>query len=223
MPKITVIISAWKDRGWLSEAILSAKNQTFVDYEIILSSDGNESLKAFADKYKLIWVYSPKKNHSNALNNAVKAAQGEWIKELHDDDLLIDGCIEDLYNAKADADLVYGNAFVFRNKTCLPVAIGPSKIEFKDLFPIKQVSINAATIFFKRDVFLATGGFDIQVITMEDYEFYLNLLSKGYKFKYCNEIVAAYRRHSAQQHMVFKDIHVKEVEYIHNKYKNFLT
>jgi glycosyltransferase involved in cell wall biosynthesis len=54
VPKITIIVSAYTDRGWLDKAILSAINQDYPDKEVILSSDGNWQLKDYADKYRIL-------------------------------------------------------------------------------------------------------------------------------------------------------------------------
>ena len=89
MYNVSVIISAHKDRGWLDNAIKSTLGQRLPDYEVILSSDGNEDLRVYAEKYGIKFSLSPKKNHCAALNNAVRMAQGTWIKEVHDDDELM--------------------------------------------------------------------------------------------------------------------------------------
>ncbi len=42
--KVSVIITAVTDRGYLQRAIDSVKEQDFTDYEIILAGDGNLEL-----------------------------------------------------------------------------------------------------------------------------------------------------------------------------------
>ena len=203
MSKITVIISAHKERGFLESAIRSAMTQTFTDYEIILSSDGNPDLKRYATKYGLKFCLTEKKSHSSALNHAVKIASGEWIKEVHDDDLLEPNCLKDLYNGRAEADLIYANAtnFTLHSPTILKIWTHrpPVTITLIDLLPVTRCLINGATIFYKRDAFLKVGGFDPDLHYSEEYEFYLNLLTHGYKFKYVNSFVARYRVHHDQQ------------------------
>jgi glycosyltransferase involved in cell wall biosynthesis len=217
--KISVIISAHRDRGWLNECIESAKNQTFKDYEIILSSDGNMALKLFADKHKIRFIYSMKGNHSLALNSAVLFAKGKWIKEIHDDDLLTENCLTDLYDAKDNADFIYGDAIYIEDKKT-SVYESPLNIELSSLLPIINNPICSATIFFKRDVFLDVNGFDPKMEYCEDYEFYLNLLTKGYKFIHCPNVVAKYRIHEGSQITRFNEtLRQRDRNYIINKYK----
>src|SRR5574343_373778 len=97
MVKISVIISVHKESLYIDEAIRSALAQDFEDYEIILSSDGWEGAYDIADKYAIDVLVSSKKNHSHALNNAVRYAKGEYIKECHWDDYLLPNCLADLW------------------------------------------------------------------------------------------------------------------------------
>jgi len=217
--KVSLIISAYKDRGYLDDCIKSAINQNFKDYEIILSSDGNPKLSVFAEKYNILFVVTPKKNHSSALNNAVSKAKGQWIKELHDDDLLTVNCLHDSFAWKGDCDLIYANAVNFTGNS-ESVYKSPSKVDLVDLLPCVTNPINSSTIFYKRDVFLKVGGFDTKLEYTEDYDFYLNLLTKGYKIGFINSIVSWYRLHSDQQTSHYDDKKRIEIRnYLIKKYK----
>jgi teichuronic acid biosynthesis glycosyltransferase TuaG len=225
MPKITVIVSAWNERGWLDEAILSAKNQTFDDYEIILSSDGNTDLVKYADKYEIRFTCAEKNCHSSALNNAVKEARGEWIKECHDDDLLTPNCLTDLWNNKDGADLLYANAinFVESNKEEFKIYKPPTEIALLNFLPIIKNPVPSSTIFYKRDVFLKVGGFDPDLKHAEEYLFYLNLLTHGYKFKYVDSNVAWYRYNSTQDSYILAKCREEVREYIQNKFNSYIS
>ena len=115
MAKITVIITAYRDRGWINEAIYTALNQTFDDYDVVFCSDGNRALKKYADANGIPFILAKKGNYSTAVNYAITKVKCEWIKILHDDDLLTETCLADLYYARGDADLVYANAICFNN------------------------------------------------------------------------------------------------------------
>jgi glycosyltransferase involved in cell wall biosynthesis len=223
MPKITVIISAYKDRGWLDEAILSAKNQDFDDYEIILSSDGNPGLVNYAEKHGIRFACADKNCHSSALNNAVKQAKGEWIKECHDDDLLTVNCLNDLWNGRDGGDLIYANAinFIENNKEDFRIYKPPIEITLQNLLPIITNPVHAATIFYLRDVFLKVGGFDPDLKHAEEYLFYLKLLTCGYKFKYVDSNVAWYRYNSQQDTHILANCREDVRGFIQDKFNNF--
>jgi glycosyltransferase involved in cell wall biosynthesis len=105
MPFITVAIPTYRRLPMLRRAIESVFAQTFTDWELVVSDDEAppgetwnflESLAADA-RVRPIRNVSPHGasfNHSSAL----KAARGQWIKLLHDDDVLKPNCLEVLAN-----------------------------------------------------------------------------------------------------------------------------
>jgi glycosyltransferase involved in cell wall biosynthesis len=225
MPKITIIVTAYMDRGWIPEAIHSAMNQTFDDYDIIFCSDGNKALKKYADEFYIPFVLALKGNYSTAVNYAIRHAKGEWIKILHDDDLLTVNCLTDLYDARGDADLVYGNAICFNDddfgsaRTYVP----PKDLTIKTLLPIITNPINFEAELFRRDMFIDIGGFDTKLGYAEDYDFLINLLTKGYKTAYCNKSVVWYRHHDRQITGNEPAMRQAEQDYLVSKYMDVIV
>jgi len=198
MVKISVIISVHKESPFLSEVIESALSQEFEGYEIILSSDGWEGAYELADKYGIDCIVSSKKNHSHALNNAVKYAKGEYIKEIHWDDILLPNCLSDLWDCRG-ASVIHADAIIFREGCEERIYHAPESVTWDDLWPPIKNPISCPTMMFKREDFLAVGGRDENIIDGEEYEYYLNLLSNGYRFTHCDKVVAKYRRHTDQK------------------------
>jgi glycosyltransferase involved in cell wall biosynthesis len=220
MPEITIIITAYKDRGWIEDAILSAKNQTFRDYDIMFVSDGNPWLENYATSSGIPFICYPKSNYASMVNNAVTEAKGNWIKILHDDDLLTETCLEDLYGARGGADLVYGNAFVFNNndKENYNIYQPPANVELRMLLPITSCPVNFEAELFLREAFLAIGGFDTNLGYSEDYDLLINWLDKGYKVTYCDKNVVWYRHHERQITGNEPAMREKEQAYLMSKY-----
>jgi glycosyltransferase involved in cell wall biosynthesis len=225
MAKITIIITAYRDRGWINEAIFSALNQTFDDYDIVFCSDGNKELKKYADEHGIRFILAPKGNYSTAVNYAMTKVTGEWIKVLHDDDLLTETCLADLYYARGDADLVYANAICFNNddfdsaNTYKP----PKEITFKMLLPIITNPVNFEAELFKREMFIEIGGFDENLGYAEDYDLLLNLISKGYKTIYCDKDVVWYRHHPRQITGNEPAMRQREQDYLRSKYMDVIV
>ncbi len=225
MSKITVIVTAYRDRGWIPDAISSAMNQTFDDYDIIFCSDGNKALKRYADQFDIPFVLAPKGNYSTAVNFAMREAKGEWIKILHDDDLLITTCLADLYAARGKADLVYANAICFNNDD---FGSGveyqpPAVVTLKTLLPIITNPVNFEAELFRRDMFIDIGGFDSNLGYTEDYDFLINLITKGYKITYCDKAVVWYRHHERQITGNEPATRAAEQEYLTGKYMNVIV
>lgn len=198
MNKITVIVSAHKESPYLIEALKSAINQDFNDYDVILSSDGCLELEALADRFGVEFCFSPKKNHSAALNNAVYQSTGEWIKDCHYDDILLPNCLADLWEGRGGS-VVHANAINFFEDGRETIYRAPEKIGWNDLWPPFRNPVHAATLMWRRDDFITIGGRDEDMVDAEDYEYYLRLLSLGYEIHHCDKTVVKYRRHEDQK------------------------
>lgn len=215
--KVSVIIPVVYNRGWLDECIMSALNQDFKGYEIILASDGNPTMYAYAQKYDLKFSLNEgKRNLSTNYNNAVKMAGGDYLKMLMDDDEMMPNCLKDLYENIGDSDLIYANAINFNTQRSTIVVARP--VTFKSVY--EKDGIHTGTIMIKRSTFEALGGNDESLNCMEDYDLNLNLLSHGYKMTYVNKIVYRYRMHPGQKSWnAMSPERMKTKKYIRDKYK----
>ena len=216
---VSIIVSAFKDRGWLDGAIQSAINQDFKDKEVILSSDGNWQLKSFAEKYGIGFCCSPKGNHATALNNAMQMCSGTWVKEVADDDELLPDCVSNLMTGIVDCDIVYGNAInvyadhdeYYKN---LP------EIVLSDFLPVITNLFHAAAFMVRRTAFINAGGFDVNLRIAEDYEFIIRMIKKQYIFKYVDKYVCRYRFHDNQMTGLNKgELRQSEANYINKKHR----
>ena len=166
--KVTVIIPYKEDRGYLSEAIASVPK----DCQLILAK-GNGT-----------WPQN--------FNKVLPQAKGEFIKYLHDDDILTENCIRDSVEALKDCDFIHGNAYMIREKTTewrAPVKT-PTLQEM-----IQRNVLHSATLMYRRSVFEKIGSFDEDLKTCEEYEFNLRCLANGLKIGYADKFLAYYRFH----------------------------
>ena len=102
MPLITVAIPTYRRLPMLRRAVESVFAQTFTNWELVVSDDETppgetwnflEALAVSDTRVRPVMNVGPHGasfNHSNAL----RAARGEWIKFLHDDDVLKPNCLE---------------------------------------------------------------------------------------------------------------------------------
>jgi len=217
--KITIIITAHQDRGWIDDAILSAKNQIFRDYDIVFYSNGNPGLKRYAEKHGLKFILNL---NSNGLNSMINSSEGEWIKILHDDDLLVPDSLESLLKYSEGADLVYGDAIYFKNNDLTSGIhyVPPKEVSVKTFFPVFTNPINWPSVMFRKDSFIKVGGFDTNVKYAGDYDLYLNFLSNSLTFKYCPEVVIWFRQHKNQHSGHDSGNKAKGRQYLMKKYIN---
>jgi glycosyltransferase involved in cell wall biosynthesis len=102
MPFITVAIPTYRRLPMLRRAVESVFAQTFTDWEIVISDDETppgetwnflETLAKSDARIRPIMNGDPH-GACSAHNTALKSARGEWIKILHDDDVLKPNCLE---------------------------------------------------------------------------------------------------------------------------------
>ena len=116
-PYISVVTPSLNQGRYLQEAIRSVANQRYENCEHIvvdaLSTDETlDVLKAHEGAASLRWISEADRGQSDALNNGVRLARGEWILWLNADDLLLDGALDAFAEAierHPRADVFYGH------------------------------------------------------------------------------------------------------------------
>jgi glycosyltransferase involved in cell wall biosynthesis len=109
-PFISVVIPTYRRRPQVEAAIRSIQEQSFADWELIVTDDEKPSgetwryLQKFADADQRIHPIQHLTGQGQAANtnHGMGLARGEWIKLLHDDDRLAVHCLAQLaYVARA--------------------------------------------------------------------------------------------------------------------------
>ena len=91
MPKVSVIIPSYNHARFIGEAISSVLNQTFTDYELIVSDDGSSDhsidvIKSFHDPRMTVYVSEKNRGAVLNVNDCIRKAKGEYIALLNSDD-----------------------------------------------------------------------------------------------------------------------------------------
>lgn len=99
MPRVSVIIPSYNHGKYIKEAIQSVIDQTFQDFEIIITDDGSvdntvEEIKKFKDKRIKLFVFPENKGACVAANNCVKHSSGKYIAMLSSDDIFFPDKLE---------------------------------------------------------------------------------------------------------------------------------
>lgn len=183
MKTLSVIIPYKVDRGWLKEAIYSVEQQeTQHDIQLILAK-GNG-------------------NWPTNFNAGLKEAKGEYIKYLHEDDMLMQHAAERIIHhfEVSECDFLHGKAVEFWQGLNNTRVYTPSMKYplFHDL--LDRNVIHSVTTAYKREVFEKVGYMseDDRMYSFEEYEFHLRLLQAGCEISYIDEVIGQYRRHPKQ-------------------------
>jgi glycosyltransferase involved in cell wall biosynthesis len=212
--KVSVLIPIFNGERYLPECLDSILEQSFQDMEILISDDGStdgslEIIKQFAARDSRIrWWKNPKNLGMTGNSNVcLKAAQGDYIKFLHQDDKLLSPLAIQKMASALDSNPRASLVVCQRHYTNLPANVNPATFsKTSGCFSGRQV---AATCFEKNDNLigepsltlfrrvLAQRGFDGRLTYMWDWEMWWHLLGQG-DFVYIAEPLATWRFHSEQ-------------------------
>ncbi|MCL2242942.1 MAG: glycosyltransferase family 2 protein [Treponema sp.] len=155
-PLVSIIITVYKRKEYIHEAINSALDQKNIDfnYEILIFCDDPQTDISEFNKYnniKNILIYRNRRNLGlyNSTNLGVKVAQGKYVAFLHDDDILYPQYLSEVYKflnkKKQNAKCVLINRDVLSLSTKKPVKILIKFILKFFLFPFFLLRV-----FFKK-------------------------------------------------------------------------
>lgn len=123
-PKISVLIPLYNRKHYIAQAIDSALNQTFQDFEIIVRDDGSADGSAdFVAQRYAAEISSGKlklrRNEKNigefpTDNKLLREASGKYVMILHSDDLYLPQALEQMYTTAENfnADVVHAGSFL---------------------------------------------------------------------------------------------------------------
>ncbi len=207
-PLITVVMPTYKAEEFILEALMSAKAQTYTEWELIVVEDGSkdrteEIVKEFAssliDRNIQYVHHSQNQGVSEARNTAIKLAKGEFLAFLDSDDIWKEYHLELSVRELqlSGADLAHSAIEVFNHKTRKPIiVITPTDEEIAD-FPnslFKRCYVPMSTVVVKKSIFQKLGGFDPNFKNSQDYDYWLRIVEAGFKFVYVPGIHALYRK-----------------------------
>ena len=105
MVKVSIIITNYNRPKLLERALRSALNQTYKDYEIIVVDDCSDDIDVLPEGVSGI-RHKTNKGLSAARNTGIKAARGEYVVCLDDDNELLPTFLEETTKAIGDYDAV---------------------------------------------------------------------------------------------------------------------
>jgi len=202
-PLVSAVIPVYNGERFLGTALDSALAQTYKPLEVIAVDDGSTdgSAKVLASYGGRVTVLTQANaGQASARNRGIAAARGEWVAFLDQDDVWDPRKIETQLSLAQDADaLIFSNARVIDGAgTVLRARMvsekAPPSPTLHDL--IVSNTVMAVTVLVRRDAIETVGRFDqANRFGTEDFQLWLRLAARGYRFRFLNQILASYRWH----------------------------
>ena len=200
---ISVIIPAYNAAKSIARTLDSVLSQTLTDFEIILVNDGSPDTDAFEaalSKYRERVTYIKERNRGAAAarNTGIKAARGEFLAFLDADDIWLPNYLEAQMGVlrKTGADVVYCDALIvgsslLKGRTFIGLAPSRCEVTPESLLRVDVGLLTSALIATKKAVWDA-GLFDESILRGHDFDLWLRIAQKRFKFACHPEVLAHY-------------------------------
>ncbi|OPL12217.1 MAG: hypothetical protein AVO38_04130 [delta proteobacterium ML8_D] len=203
-PLVSIVVRT-KDRPQLlKEALESIAAQTYSPVEIIVVNDGGEDVSSLVDSFgptfkNIKFIRNPEsRGRAAAANQGLKAAEGNWIGFLDDDDVLEPSGVGNLIACalERDAGVVYGQ--VLREHYLSDGTRDPEREDclYDSAFDRNRLLVGNYIPFnaflFKREVLIRCGPIAEDLSLYEDWDLLLRLAA-DHEFLYVPVLVAHYR------------------------------
>lgn len=212
---VSIIVPCFKMGHYIDEALHSVGCQTYIGWELIAVDDfgpddgTREAVESFAARFQdhRVEYIRHERNCgvSAARNTAIATAKGEFLAFLDPDDAWLPGhltkSIAAFFTKAADVSVVTSPVEIFwdKKKQLRPhrwVVENWKRERFPESLAIDNFIPPSATLV-RRDVLMQAGGFDISPALqhIEDYDLWIRLAEKGYRFVFLDDVTARYRKH----------------------------
>ncbi len=252
LPLVSICIPTFNGEKYLKEAIESAIHQSYKNIEIIISDDDSkDNTLEIANRYCELSTIPFKIVHHKPTviganwNNCIKVANGQYIKFVFQDDVLLPDCVEKMMEIALEDKKI---GLVFSKRVFIDNNNNNHFTEWKERFqdlhiywkglqrinsgkkllkecdcllksPLNKVG-EPTVVLIKKSVFRKIGYFNEELIQILDYEFWYRVF-KHYKIGFVDEELVQFRLHSDQTTQKNNKSEIKDYEiYFNLLYRN---
>ena len=228
----SVVISTYNRAEFLTRALRSLVAQTYANFEVIVCDDGStdqtkEVVESFKNKLNIKYIWE--ENYGGPArpkNNGIKAASGEWICFLDDDDWWYPNKLEIVSKYLNNGDIIYHDLHPFNPNGKKFRKIKGRKLK-KPIFNNLMTQGNAlatSSVVVKKDILNIVGLFDEdkRLVALEDYDAWLRISRKTDNFCYIREVLGAYWLDGANIYRATEE-QFKRIEFLYGRHLAFLS
>lgn len=201
---VSVLLAVYNGEKYLRSSIESIISQTYEDFELLIGFNGTvdnskDIVKEFKDKRIRVFDYGMDKGKSKTLNKLLKKAKGEWLAMQDDDDVWLPKKLELQMNLAITGEYdVIGSRIFYCDEldkiTGQPkISTEHSEIVLKSMKGDNQIANSSA--IFRTNITKEINGWDETLAGIEDFDFWLKLMSKGHKFVNLKKQLVLHRVH----------------------------
>jgi glycosyltransferase involved in cell wall biosynthesis len=202
-PLVSVLTPVRNYEQFIGECVESVRALSTADVPVEhlvadgASTDGTATVLAALEGDSLSWWSRPDSGQSDALNQALDRARGEWIGWLNADEFYLPGAASVMKRLQTtDADVVVGECTFVDSQGRFLRLLGshqPSRWMLRHY----GCCIASCATFVRREI-VPPNAWDLNFRTAMDWDLWLTLADRGAKFEFVPITVAAFRVHAGQ-------------------------
>lgn len=200
---ISILLATYNGERYIRKSIESIINQSYKDWELLIGFNGTidgskEIVAEYKDSRIRVFDYGDDKGKAKTLNKLMREAKGEWMAIQDDDDIWLPKKLERQMKITEDFDVI-GTQIMYINELDEPNG-GPNlskednDIKLKSLAGNNQVANSSA--IFRTKCALEVEGWSEILDGIEDFDFWLKIMRKGYLFTNISSVEVFHRLHS---------------------------
>lgn len=199
MIKFSIITPSYNQGRFLPDCLDSVLAQTGVEVEhiVIDAASTDETLDVLKAHPHLLWVSEKDNGMSDGINKGFLKATGDWLMWLNCDDYLLPGALSRIaafIMENPNVDVIHGDCLFVNEDKSLIRRKYDHRVDEKMLLFV-GCYIPSTSTFFKREVIDSGNLLDTKYRVCMDWEYYLRLMRKGFRFAYIPEAIAGFRWH----------------------------
>jgi glycosyltransferase involved in cell wall biosynthesis len=226
MTNISIVIPYYNHGKYIKDTIESLLKSNYNDYEVNIINDGSDEkntleLNTIVNELndKRIKIYNQiNSGPSTARNFGVQISKGNYIVFLDADDAILPNSLSKMIDNIDGYDIIFGNCEYFGEKTGIKNQYIPTKYYILISNPI------SICCMINKNVFKSIQ-FDekLNMIGLEDWEFFVNCFNKKIQFKHINDILFKIRvlNHSRTYTVANNNLNIA-IDYVYTKHIHFV-
>jgi glycosyltransferase involved in cell wall biosynthesis len=227
-PLVSVYITSHNYGNYLEAAIESVLNQTYKNIEIIIFDDNSsDNSPEIIDKYSTYPnIHTTLSKELNGLRKAcnicIAAAKGDYVIRLDADDILHEGCIQNMvdriYKSDIPLDFIFSNYFYISDEDKV---LGVELIQTNNgTYEATSLSPHGACCLVAKSVYEKYGYYDETIQRQDGHELWIKMIQNNVAYSHMDLPLWYYRKHgdslSSNSELVHQDRRVLKQKLNHN-------
>jgi len=225
---VSIIVPCYNQSHFLNESLQSVLDQTYVDWECIIVNDGSrDNTESIAEQWcekdnRFSYLYKENGGLSSARNAGITKSDGEFILPLDADDYIqkdyLSKLVPKLYQDDSLAIVSCYSEFFKKSLNNIIFELKPEGTTYHYLLYVNQL---IATSLFRKICWEEVGGYDETMKKgFEDWEFWIAITKRGWKYKVIEEFLFYYRKSKKSMLVDTLNNHAESnKEYIYKKHR----